>query len=146
MLAGKGRRWLKGRALFVFRQDSGIIAWRSDLQVLYEAHLVLAARSESWFPWKTPDSMWQGLFAVAGVIVHSCHSSLGYLLQSTLTLAASPFNTCSPSPQRPGTCSRGRTELLCAFPERAWGCRGVSCLPALLLSHPGCWKSLPGQW
>lgn len=99
MLAGKGRGWPKGRALFVFRQDSGIIAWRSDLQVLYEAHLVLAARSESWFPWKTPDSMWQGLFAVAGVIVHSCHSSLRYLLQSTLPWAASPFNTCCPSSQ-----------------------------------------------
>lgn len=99
MLAGKGRGWPKGRALFVFRQDSGIIAWRSDLQVLYEAHLVLAARSESWFPWKMPDSMWQGLFAVAGVIVHSCHSSLRYLLQSTLPWVVSPFNTCCPSSQ-----------------------------------------------
>lgn len=146
MLAGKGRRWPKGRALFVFRQDSGIIAWRSDLQVLYEAHLVLAACSESWFPWKTPDSMWQGLFAVVGVIVHSCHSSLWYLLQSTLTLAASSFNTCSPSPQRLSICSRGRTKRLRAFLERTGGCRGVLCLPALLLSHPGHWESLHGWW
>lgn len=117
MLAGKGRRWRKGRALFVFRQDSGIIAWRSDLQVLYEAHLALAACGESWFPCKTPDSMWQGLFAVAGVIVHSCHSSLGYLLQSTLTLAPSSFNTRSPASPRLDICSWGRTEPTGAFPR-----------------------------
>lgn len=83
MLTGKGRGWPKGRALFVFRQDSGIIAWRSDLQVLYVAHLVLAACSESWFPWKSPDSIWQVWFAATGVIVHSCHSQLCYLFTST---------------------------------------------------------------
>lgn len=86
MLAVKGQRLEKARALFVFRQDSGIIAWRSDLQVLYEAHLDLAACSESWFPPKNAGFMWQNRFARTRVMAHSCHSSLKYLLQSTLAL------------------------------------------------------------
>lgn len=50
MLAGKGQRLSKGSTVFVFRQDSGIIAWCSDLQVLQGVHLGLAACRESSFP------------------------------------------------------------------------------------------------
>ena len=136
MLAGKGRRWRKGRALFVFRQDSGVIAQRSDLQVLYEAHLALAARSESGFPWKTPDSVWQGLFAVAGVIVRSCHSSLGYLLQSTLTSAISPCNNLLPfSPKAGYLQPRQDQAAVCVSREGGrmpWGFAPASSPSALL--------------
>lgn len=132
MLAGRGRRRPKGRALFVFRQDSGIIAWRSDLQVLSEARLALAARSVSWFPWKRPDSMWQAWFAATGVIAHSCHSWLFYLFQSALTLAARPPGSCSSSPLR--------VDLWLRW-DRAEDAAG----PVLALPLPGCWGSLPGQ-
>lgn len=53
---------------------------------------------------------------MAGVIVHSCHSSLGYLLQSTLRLAAGPFNTCS-SLQRLGSCSKAEPSCWCIARE-----------------------------